>query len=315
MATQDRLNTLAANDDHGDSLSLDLLSIHRRFRGVPLAEHESRLASLDASLWRRCMRHSQPRPASWQHLNSIRESVTLRFSQVPRKLSRYCDTVCRFIHAYWGVVLRSLWRSIVIFVRIFRIMVFIVTTISYFTDIIRYSLHYCNFVTYSESFVGDLVSYVFQNSASLLERHRQIIARDGQILYFLADDRDDLTFFDEILPVRLAGTAIYNIVASLLVTNCTTENLDKCGITRGSLVFKFSDALRNNLPVLADPGRAWALVTASVTVYLLYSATGLLVSIAITAFLILNLIVRFLRFAPFVKRMASLISASVGLVA
>lgn len=246
-----------------------------------------------------------------------------KFDMVRKMFRTFSHSLIIILRRVWvfafarGVFLISaICRGFVIVSRVVRIAIFLLATASYFADIIRYGLRYCNLVTYSDSFAGDLISFIFQDSSEMLERHREILKHNGQPLYFVADAFQNLPLLDQLLPVSLAGTALYNMAASILVTNCTVEGpLEDCVITKESLVFKFSDALAKNIPTLAMPNKLWALVASTVTVYLLYSIAGMIVSTVITTFLMVNLIMRIFRYGSFAKRLALIINTTIGSIA
>lgn len=220
------------------------------------------------------------------------------------------------LQKYSGPALATAWSIMLGGFKLLRTAVVVATTTIYIIDIIRCGLRYCSLVTYSDNFEGDLISYLFQNSPAMLQRHREIVAINGRVLDMIQIEAAGLPLIERMIPIRLAVKSVYNTLSSLLVTDCTPDNVTpECALKRTGLIFKFSDAITKNIPSLAASSHTWPLISVTVAVYLAYSLFGMFVSATVTTFCVHNLTMRLLRYTVFVKRLVLIIANSVSLIA
>lgn len=225
--------------------------------------------------------------------------------RLTNRLRQHHETHERYVHLYWlwflplpvvnyaliwrrnrpanlaQTALRAFLAISTMVVRLSRFLAYLAFTGHWLRDVIKFMLVYCSLVTFSENFFVDIVTYIFRNSESLLERRNQLQNTD---------------FFPQLdgsaIPNWLFWwTVASNSVALLLRMKCEISaefpEQGACQIDRNALIFRFSEASMVVFPALKTVPLP-VLTAFTVLLYVVYGLGGQFLCFNVLLFWLIN---------------------------
>lgn len=238
-------------------LDTDLMEIFHRghfsemFRNLPAEEHDRRIEALNRFLRRRYERDPKYVKLIW----------LFRFFPLPVVKYR---TIWNDIRPNLGlIVMRALTAVVLMIVKVFRLTMFIIGSSYYLKRIFRTLLIFGNELTFSTNFFRDVYTYILRDHEYLFYRLSNLETYGWWYTIGNTNNIDSLSNYQYFRGVFL------NFLVSPLMANCNKVN-DRyiCFPNTSSLIYKFEDVFKNNLP---ETSQSSILV---VLVYLLYALVG-----------------------------------------
>ncbi|KAL6451722.1 hypothetical protein SBY92_003029 [Candida maltosa Xu316] len=275
---------MEANIDIFRDLDTSLLEIFQRGQfnqyldRIPPNERNQRIDNINRAIRHR--REAQQRQQQYYHIKWL-------FTYFPVLIIHF-DEIWR--NLTWATIQRYLFEfvtnSVMLLIRAIRFMTFVVGSGVYFQGIVRRLFVFCDVITFSDNFTRDVFTYILKDSPHILNQLELIQFHHGNMMFFLQyEEYNNLSSFEVI------KLSYYNIVASMVRADCVvTSESATCKILTNTLVFKFSQVLRDFFPSLSITG----LKTITLMIYLTYAIIGDIICLNILLFLSYNLMNRFL---------------------
>ncbi|KAK6201280.1 uncharacterized protein RJT21DRAFT_34212 [Scheffersomyces amazonensis] len=277
-------------------LDTDLIEIFRRgqqgslFSGLPAGQHNQRLDTLNEYIIARTDQLSSRRHHERErdlYSRSLFYFVWI-FGLLPLPPLR--------LHSIWRrykptnlktFIIKLITRILMLCVKVIRFISFIIASSAYLHGILRNLLIFSNFLTFSENFMRDVLTYIIKDSQDILDRHIQVKKHGGDLFYFT--NYNDYSLLDTIKNVLI------NWLAKCISSDCLFYKQEdhpvdiECSISTNSLIFKFSDVLVAFFPSFSNERMTFYLKSSTVMIFVLYALIGDLVCMNIMVFFFYNI--------------------------
>ncbi|KAK6461559.1 hypothetical protein DFJ63DRAFT_314191 [Scheffersomyces coipomensis] len=315
----------ATDDDHLDifaDLDTDLIEIFSRgqqgqfFRGIPLEQHNQRLDNLNDYLIARAenrqyLRLRERELELLQELQLHQRGLGYGFQYIyfiwlfgilPIPALHYKQLWRKYRpHNIRALLMKFVARTLMILVRVIRFSSFVLASSAYLHGIIRNLFIFSNYITFSENFMRDVLTYVLHDSTLMLDRHFEVMKHQGDIFYFTDDPN-----YNKFSMFEIIGKLIINWISRSIQTSCVKTTVDwECTVMDQSLIFKFSDVLISFFPSLQP--RSFSLKSATVGIFVLYALIGDIICVNILVFSFYNIGTRVLGYKSVMGNIGSII--------
>ncbi|EGW31025.1 uncharacterized protein SPAPADRAFT_142568 [Spathaspora passalidarum NRRL Y-27907] len=276
------------------TLDTSLLEIFQRgqlvdhLRNLPPEEQARRLQELS-----RALRDNQPHTFDSITTTEVKYFYFIWLWKIPLLVVNFTQiwrdmTVANVLDFTFDTITKVIMFTL----RVVRFTVFMVTSFIYFHRIIRIFFVFCDVMTFSNHFMRDAFTYIFQNSLEMLKRHEIIMKNDGNVLYFL-----QYTNSTEMSSFNVLHAAIYNTLSATLVTTCMNKDGKvSCRLDTDSLIFKLSDVITTHYPSLNSSTGSILLKILTILLYMTYAIIGDIICINIWFFCMYNFLDRAVKY-------------------